>query len=55
MKKVGKTLAPRLPEIARKKLTQGGTHNNKKAYKRKEKHHSRETSRLYFLVIQFIR
>lgn len=51
MKKVGKTLAPRLPEIARKKLTQGGTHKNKKAYKRKEKHHGREISRPYFLSL----
>lgn len=51
MKKVGKTLTPRLPEIARKKLKQGGKHNNKKAYKRKEKYKKNtadETARPYF-------
>ena len=38
MKKIGKTLIPRLPRVAREKLKSGGTHKNKKAYKRADKH-----------------
>ena len=38
MKKIGKTLIPRLPRVAREKLKSGCTHKNKKAYRRKNKH-----------------
>ncbi len=41
MKKVEKTIVPRLPEAARKKLKSGGAHRKKKVYKRKEKHRDR--------------
>jgi hypothetical protein len=49
MKKVEKTLAPRLPKEAREKLKSGGTHKNKKAYKRKEKHSGRNDSAAFIL------
>lgn len=44
MKKAGNTLAPRLPMAAREKLKSGGTHNNKKAYRRKDKHNKKNSA-----------
>lgn len=42
MRKVGKTIMPRLPKEAREKLKSGGAHKNKKKLGRREKHQGKD-------------
>ena len=51
MKRIAKTLIPRLPKEAREKLKSGGTHKNKKAYKRNAKHRGRDSPRPHFIYL----
>jgi hypothetical protein len=48
MKKHEKTLAPRLPIAVREKIKSGGSHQNKKAYKRQAKHRDRDVPSVAF-------